>query len=533
MERSIELISLYYDPALTVPTQLAVKRLLPWSQSFGRCRLVWVATVVESAPVVRHSEPNFDTSPSPNRWILAVVALAGAFPTLLGIVTGNGLVLDDLEFAAAARFEGWSGFADELRYRPIQGLVHGIEFSLFGTKSLPHHLLLALLNGLVALQLARLAVRWLPDQLAVASITLWLVVPHRGAVRYWASTNPNHIAMLLLVGAALRIEPIDKGRDPGASSASSTSNSNLLLVSLLVAASVSTYEGGAVIGAIILLCAGWQDRTTTRAALGRAAAMGVPSVVAFMWVVFQSPRRGASSFFGGLDEALPSHLWSLAPGRLSPLVVVSVAGLAGIVLMAMMPSFETPAQARYIATGVGLFASGLLPFVAGGFNLGPSGVLDRGHYFADIGTSLVLGALAVTSFAVTRRHLPSFSRLVIPLMVATVVGLLSMATVADSRDYAAAAQDGDRLREAVLTIADQTTSSSSGCSTITLAKLPSHHGVAVARYDQQVDDIVDLTVGSLGACPRFDLVWQDRSELHSDTKPTAVLTNAGLTIEPR
>jgi hypothetical protein len=306
-----------------------------------------------------------------------------------------------------------------------------------------------------------------------------------------------------------------------------------LLVSLLVAASVSTYEGGAVIGAIILLGAAWQGQTTTKAALGRAAAMAVPSALAFIWVVAQSPRRGASSFFGDFDEAIPSHLWSLAPGRLSPLVVVSVAGLAGIAVKAAMPSFESPTHARYIAMGFGLFASGLAPFVAGGFNLGPSGVLDRGHYFADIGTALVLGALALTSIDAARRYLPNFSPMVIPLLVVTIVGLLSNATLADSSDYADAARDGERLREAVLTIADQTTSSGGECSPITLAKLPSHHGVAVARYDQQVDDIVDLAVGSQGACPRFDLVWQDRSELDTDGRSTAVLDSAGLTIETR
>src|SRR5438128_253336 len=88
------------------------------------------------------------------------LGVAAAAPTVIGVLLGSPLAVDDWWFAAKVRYVDFaSGFGPQLRSRPIEGLWNWAEFRLLGTHPVPHLLILGALNAAAAVLFWRLLMR--------------------------------------------------------------------------------------------------------------------------------------------------------------------------------------------------------------------------------------------------------------------------------------------------------------------------------------------------------------------------------------
>lgn len=389
---------------------------------------------------------------------------------LLAAAGGVGLILDDIEFAAAARFDGFAGFLEEIGYRPGQGLYHGVTFVAFGEHAMAHLVVLAALNAAVAGLVWEVARRWLPVSHAVSMTIVWVLLSHRDATRFWISTGPNHVALILVLVGVLLV--LTRGRD----------RRTLATVSALAFAAVCTYEGALGVAGLLVAWASW-DRSLT-GWVRRLAAAAAPIVGAALVIAWRSPRRGATRPFAGWQDSVGHHLRSVVPfplDGLGPIVLVAIVGVGLVGYRSSKRRGDTSPVEFAPLVGVALVAAGLAPFLLGGFPIGPNGILDRGNLFADLGIAVIVGWGIATAAA----RLPADPLPRLALGVALVV-FAAPAVFADVGDYRAAGSDVADLRGALATIEEPE------AGVVEVQRPPNHGGVTAVAYRVQIADLYRL-----------------------------------------
>lgn len=450
---------------------------------------------------------------------MAIVGFFAALPTLVALFLSPQLILDDIQFAAIARFEGMAGFVEEMSYRPGQGLIHGLQFTAFGTNAALHLLLLAAVNAVTALLGFRLLRHWLDQSTAGAIIAIWLLLPDRGSTRYWVSTLPNHIALGLVLAAALLVSrrwmSIDRW--------------TWVIVAALLSAATMTYEAIGPFAGLVVLAAvvgqqGWR-RPGLRQFVGPVCTITALAAAA-LFVLTQSPRGGASTVLAAPVEGAVHYLESLRTRPLGPLGAML---LPAAIIWALADRRPQVSQHRAIvAGGVVIAGAGLLPFVVAGFNVQNVGVLDRSMFFASLGTALILGAVAGVIATERHRAAPLGRRLLHALAVILALGA-SAAVLDDLGPYISSWDEQQRAAAALEDVHPEVLGlvDGSGAELAVLVDVRLDDGVAWAHYGIQVQDLYQLVNDQ-----RAEPVWLDLSWGQTPTNGVAVSV-VGTDLERR
>lgn len=436
---------------------------------------------------------------------MLAVAILGALPTVVALLFSPALILDDIQFATIAQFEGIGGFFDEISYRPGQGLLHGLQFTGLGTNATLHLGLLAAINALNAVLGLRLARHWLPPRTAVAVIIVWLLLPDRGSTRYWASTVPNHVALALVLFAALLISR--RWRD--------VDRRTWMTVGFLLTAAVLTYEASGLLAIGVVLLGIVGQRGSVRPELRQLVAPALVCgalVGASLFVLVQSPRGGASTLLADPTGGLTNYLTSLdtAPlGAIGPLL------LLGAIVWAIVDHRPSVTERRWmVLVGAVVALAGLVPFLVAGFNVQNLGVLDRSLFFANIGTALVLGA-AASAIDIERHRVGRLGRGLLACGALLLVFGGSFGVIDDLEPFRAAWNDQNRAALALIDAQpDQLgLTDATGTQRAVLVDVPLDDGVAWAHYGIQVQDLYQLVNHSPEEPLWLGLTWEpDPSE---------------------
>ncbi len=330
-----------------------------------------------------------------DRAIGLFVAIAAALPTLAAAALRPALLLDDIEFAARARFEGWGGFVNEMGYRPGQGLIHAIQFNVLGEHASLHLIVLAAGNALAAVLFWRLLIIAVPRGIAIATTVTFVVLPNRGALRYWTSTLPNHVAMCLLLGAAIVVASrVDATRVERRNGSGPVDHSTVtwLAVTGLSLLSIVTYEATISLAPLLTLVLALTSSSRRGRVVLPLSVFGLFGAAALVMKV-RSPRAASTTLFARPLDGIPNHLESLVPSPYTVLGVVAVLGCTAWGSWQLIRQHAAARQeAKVVVVGVVLAIAGLAPFIAASFNIQSQGVLDRAHYFPSLGTALAMGA---------------------------------------------------------------------------------------------------------------------------------------------
>ena len=332
----------------------------------------------------------------------------------LGILDG----MLDLSFQAPAR--------------PLVGPYYVVTYQLIGERMLLHAIVMALLNGVVAVAVWHALRTVVGKRTALLAALVFAVVPNRGATRLWFVLGPNLLAVALLgAGAVLLLR-----------------RQQVLTSTVLFVAAILAYEGVAGVAALVVAW-WWVQERATRTRHAVLALGAVVATTAGAWAI--SPKRGGDGprMLANLDTLSPAQLgagfWgsdALAGGR----VVFLVA--AAWCLAVQLPSFRRPASPlpRELLLGACVLVAGAAPFVVGGAPFAVRGIFDRNNLVAGVGSSLALGAILAA--AVRRSNAAG------GVAAGVVIAVLAVGNIGDVADYRQAVEDGRELVEAVTTDVD-------------------------------------------------------------------------------
>lgn len=412
-----------------------------------------------------------------------IVAILAALPTLVAALMKPELLLDDIEFAARARFEGWGGFVYEMGYRPGQGLIHALQFNLLGNHPALHLVVLAAGNALAAWLFWRLLSLTVPRGIALATITTFVVLPNRGSLRFWTSTLPNHIAMCLLLTAAIVAATRVKQASVDSAKSATTSGHPLtvwFVVTLLSLLSIVTYEATITLAPFITIALAAtspsrRDRFVLPA--GVFALYGLAAVV----LKARSPRSDASTLFARPLEAIPKHLEALSPRSIGILgSVVVVVCVVWAVTQTFREGHRASLEPRLACFGTIVGLAGLAPFAAAGFNIQSQGVLDRAHYFPTLGTALLIG----TGLYALHQARASVA---VRALIGTALMLSVVGQIEDLEGYSRSGNDQREAAAALLELHP-----TAGGDGVRIANPPAGGGVSWGFYGPQVRDLYRL-----------------------------------------
>jgi len=394
-------------------------------------------------------------------WWWAVAAVAGAVPTLVSVLWGPSLLVDDWNFASGGRTGGFVGLMSGIdhRSRPLQALYHATTFTVFGAHPVPHLLALAALNGLVAALVLLVSSTVVSRRLAVLVTASWVVLANHGATRLWIATGPVSVSLaLLLVAAWFAFRPRPR----------------LVAVVALTALSTLSYEGGIVVSGVLVLVAAWRGSDRTRTRVRDALAGGLTLVAVAGWVLLTTPKQlqGSAPFEPG--RVLSSGVGlALLPQQLRPWSVVVLLGVLATLATAVVPAFRREGSV-VAAIGAGVLACGAAPFVFARFPLSTDGMLDRVNVYLALGTALLVAGM-----------LDQLWRLPRPAALAlttTVLVVLAAANVQDVRDAHRAAVDGRVALHALDRWIDEN-GALARSGPVVIAPMPNRGGWAAFGYD--------------------------------------------------
>jgi len=411
------------------------------------------------------SLPPLPSGPWPrNSWVgfAALVAAAGALPTLVGAVLGAPLLLDDWAFAASAKYAPFpDAFVTEIRSRPLGGLWHWAEFRLLGTHPVPHLLVLATLNALAAFLLWRLVERWLPRRVAVLTALVWVALPNRGSTHLWSTTSPNVFSLVMVLGALLVAS-----RQP-------LTRRHFGIALGMVAAGTLAYEGSIALGVVGLVVLLWTRSGSSVRLRWSAATFGVIGAIGG-WMFLNSPKESASPHLFHNVTRLASADFGVGVLRSPVVALLVLMAIAWCVAATALPGFHARSEQKSVVLGLVLFLLGAAPFAATGFPVGVTGFFDRGNLFADVGTAVVYGSLLALLTRLSSRRAAA-------IVAAGALVALASPEVRTVHDYVNAGRDSRRF----LTAVDGLPGSLRTRGPVTFQPLPGHDGVSVfvADYD--------------------------------------------------
>lgn len=368
------------------------------------------------------------------RWLVG--ALAG-LPSFVWTVHGAGFLSDDWPVLATVRKDGflrslWA-FSFVAPARPGAALYYSTFAALFDVHPALYGVLLTALNVIVALELAALAVRLLPQRLAILSVLFWVVLPNRGSTRFWLVLAPDLVALALLLGAGLCL-----------------TGGRLRRATALLIAGTLCYEAVLPLGlAMIASWAALEYKRRLRPALAAAA----PVLIAGAFIFLRSPKR--------VGERAPLANWrtliSAQIGRgtfgAAPIAKVGSAVILGMTAVAAVrmtfPSFRAGRRPHHLFLLLGHLVAllGAASFLFAGFPFATDGIFDRGNLVADLGTALVLGCIAEGVLKAAGRS--RLGRDVVAVSIGTLAAYLTALNGVDLRAYTGAVADGDALLAAL------------------------------------------------------------------------------------
>jgi hypothetical protein len=338
-------------------------------------------------------------------------------------------VLDDWFLLANARFDGWwQALGGELlRARPGSGAVYAVTIGLVGRHPPVALVVQVLLASAAAIALWDLARQFLGRAEAFAVAALWVLLPNHGSLLYWATgTAITAALLLLLLGVRLLVD----GR--------------LLAASLLVGASVLTYEATAPAAALALIAVPSLQGRPWRRPLVVGAAVLLPVAA---WVVLARPsvKRGLDQT-ADLGQVLPAHVgWGVLPTPFDVAGGLFACLVATFVVVEAGRSRRVTHEAALLGAGAALIVAGTLPFVR--YFYAPLGFGDRVNVVAAVGTALLWTALLEWTVRQATEHLPA-GRVVAGVVTGAVLLGFAGATLqradawADAGDDAAAVLAG-------------------------------------------------------------------------------------------
>lgn len=221
-----------------------------------------------------------------------IVGVSAASASLIHAVLGGAFISDDW-YLRSQHGADWLDEIDRF-FRPIQWLVHVVEFSLLGDSAWALALLLSALCAGFGVLFRRVLVRVMGPATAMTAALIWGLSPSTSAIRYWAAAAPILVSMILVATAwhfALRAH-VQPSR-----------------VTALAALSILTYEAGLPLGACAVVVA------LVRVSERRAGTV-VKNVALFtsvaIWNVATSPKSIEPRI---LFESVPDiHEALLGPG---------------------------------------------------------------------------------------------------------------------------------------------------------------------------------------------------------------------------
>lgn len=377
------------------------------------------------------------------RTVGVLVAIFGALPSLVNAALSPALLLDDLEFAVFARFDGLAGFSQNISERPGEGFIHAVQFIVLGERASLHLLVLAAAAAWSSWLYWRLMRLVLPYPIAVMATVVFLLLPNRGSLRFWVSTVPNHVGLALFLCAAIvatrdaqRRRRVGQG-DPGIRP--------WVIVVVLSVLSVLTYEGAAALVALVPLGIAATSVSMMWRWVAPAVAQAALATAALISLIL-SDRPDDSSLWGSPVHGFQKHLVSLGPWPLNFLLIALVFGAAA---WSIRTALARKGDDRELAVAgcVALIAmvAGLAPFIVGGFNIENSGVLDRAHIFPNVGSAVLIaiGIESVRRFGVLPQQ---------RLVLAGCAAIMFAAVFSDLGPYLRAADEQRDAAESFLSL---------------------------------------------------------------------------------
>lgn len=400
-----------------------------------------------------------------------MVFVLGALPTFVFAVVGGDLLHDDWWVTKAYVTEplwdvvyrfGWDRPA-----RPGSAVWYGLTYGTFGDHPFVHLVLLAALNGIVAV-LVFVVARRLFGAVPGSWITaVWLVLPNRSSDRFWIVIAPYVLAVaLLLVGLWLLLDD------------------HALPAGIVLGLGVVTYEG--IVGLAVLALAWFAF--THRDRLAKVALAAVPVVLAAAVTYLRSPKRRYGEQlqrdYSASDLVLPSQFGAgLVGDRLASLSILVVClAVAWSVVVIAFPSFRERRRRwnDLVLWGAVMVVVSAAPFVVGQFPLATDGIFDRGNVVVGLGTSVLLGGLLVGA-ADALGEVPG---LVLGAVVLVPLALLNVPDLVSFRD---ANRDADAIVARMRTDVPPSTSPIVVC-----PELTPHRGVQSFIDDSNLRDALVL-----------------------------------------
>lgn len=371
--------------------------------------------------------------------------VAAAVPTLAYTLIGHpSLTGDDWHFALLARTRGWQMYRGIEPARALNIAWETIAFNVWHTHIVPQLLVLALLNGVLAVLIWRVAVRLASVATAVAVTATWVLLPNRASTRLWVSTIPIVIACILVVVTLL--VALGKGRRP---------ETRVAIVTALGVASVLCYEASIVPALAVLLFAVRDVEPVGRRVRASAIALGALAIT-LLWNVTHSPKVDGVAHQGRMDT-VESFLHAsfgraIVPASIAPVVVaVVVAVVLWAVATVVLPSFGRDPDGDRLVAGAIAFVVGGAVLIAAGFPVADNGLFDRPNIWTGLGAATIWGALVV---ALARRG-PA-GRVAGGLAAILLVAAGIAGNVSDVRHWSRAARDGRALLRATDALDDGT-----------------------------------------------------------------------------
>lgn len=399
--------------------------------------------------------------------LLALVALAGAVPTLVSAAWSPGLIVDDWALAAHARW-----FTDPLAAgqpgRPLANYWYFGTFNLLGARPVPNLLLLAAVNAVCAVLVWEVARRLLPRRCAVLATAVWLVAANRGSTRLWIILTPNSLALVAVLAAVLL-----------ARAERHSTRRHLVVVALGVMAMLF-YEGASGLAAGVVALSAW--RWTGRERLLALAGGGLVLAATAAWEYSVSPKTDSVGLFRGAGRWVSTLFGAgILPAALAPLGLIALAVAVYCLATLVLPSFATRDEERVVIIGAGVLMLGMLPFWTTGFLPATDGIFDRGNHYASLGAAVVIaGALALLW-----RVVPSRAAVAVAVVV---LGVMAAENAVDVSAFHLAAEDGRRL----LRSADRLPEPIRTRGPVVFPDLPNRHGVSMFVEDYDISAALAL-----------------------------------------
>jgi len=407
-----------------------------------------------------------------DRVALATIVVLGLVLTVVQIVIGPGLVLDDWYALRNAELDGTFHAADSgLRAaRPGAAFTFGLAFGVVGDDRIGLVLFRMAVVVAVAVLCFLILRRFLPVGPSATVALVWLVLPNHMSLEFWPSALVSSVSLMaVLLGWLLMC------RTP-------SSVWSLATACVLFAFAVLTYESNALPVAVAGLALPWlatgrPQWVQTAAVWGTLALTTLWSLT--HWHSVKSARNSLSAY----PDVVQAHFgWGVFPDDVAPIGVVLFSGAAVWALLRLaMPSFRGSAGApeRLVLAGLVVMVVGSVTFVL--YFYAPLGAGDRVSYMSSLGGAMVMVGLLWTLW---RRRQP-----VAALALIVVVGTTLVVRADRSRTWVTAGADADRIIEAIK-------GTDPSCTAIYLGPMPIQRQNVAAFLDaSNVDGAVQLALG--------------------------------------